>query len=101
MSTAVKDADAPSQTGTRSILANLRHDFPASLVVFLVALPLSLGIAINFRLDRCSSNHCRCSEFGRTVKCISSRISFFDLVQLNDSFLAGEAANRNLSPRGL
>ncbi|MBI2696108.1 SulP family inorganic anion transporter [Mycobacterium nebraskense] len=29
-----------------SILRNLRHDFPASLVVFLVALPLSLGIAI-------------------------------------------------------
>src|SRR5271166_3546144 len=29
-----------------SILSNLRHDLPASLVVFLVALPLSLGIAI-------------------------------------------------------
>ncbi len=29
-----------------SILRNLRHDLPASLVVFLVALPLSLGIAI-------------------------------------------------------
>jgi carbonic anhydrase len=29
-----------------SILSNLRHDVPASLVVFLVALPLSLGIAI-------------------------------------------------------
>jgi carbonic anhydrase len=28
-----------------SILRNLRHDLPASLVVFLVALPLSLGIA--------------------------------------------------------
>ena len=27
-------------------LQNLRHDVPASLVVFLVALPLSLGIAI-------------------------------------------------------
>ncbi|BBX74597.1 carbonic anhydrase [Mycobacterium shinjukuense] len=27
-------------------MANLRHDLPASLVVFLVALPLSLGIAI-------------------------------------------------------
>ncbi|WP_246541089.1 SulP family inorganic anion transporter [Mycobacterium spongiae] len=32
--------------GSRSIPQNLRHDFPASLVVFLVALPLSLGIAI-------------------------------------------------------
>ncbi len=29
-----------------SVLRNLRHDVPASLVVFLVALPLSLGIAI-------------------------------------------------------
>ncbi len=29
-----------------SVLSNLRHDVPASLVVFLVALPLSLGIAI-------------------------------------------------------
>lgn len=29
-----------------SFLQNLRHDVPASLVVFLVALPLSLGIAI-------------------------------------------------------
>ncbi|HTQ15852.1 bifunctional SulP family inorganic anion transporter/carbonic anhydrase [Mycobacterium sp.] len=28
------------------LLRNLRHDLPASLVVFLVALPLSLGIAI-------------------------------------------------------
>jgi len=31
---------------TGRIRENLRHDFPASLVVFLVALPLSLGIAI-------------------------------------------------------
>ncbi len=30
----------------RNILPNLRYDVPASLVVFLVALPLSLGIAI-------------------------------------------------------
>src|ERR1700721_2670984 len=29
-----------------SLLPNLRHDLPASLVVFLVALPLALGIAI-------------------------------------------------------
>lgn len=36
-------AEAPPSTG---IVANLRHDLPASLVVFLVALPLSLGIAI-------------------------------------------------------
>lgn len=38
-----------SVTNTASrplLLENLRHDFPASLVVFLVALPLSLGIAI-------------------------------------------------------
>ena len=33
-----------SQSG--SLLRNLRHDIPASIVVFLVALPLSLGIAI-------------------------------------------------------
>lgn len=33
-------------TKSRSLLDNLRHDVPASLVVFLVALPLSLGIAI-------------------------------------------------------
>ncbi len=31
---------------SRSFLTNLRYDLPASLVVFLVALPLSLGIAI-------------------------------------------------------
>jgi len=30
----------------QSILDNLRHDVPASLVVFLVAVPLSLGIAL-------------------------------------------------------
>lgn len=34
------------QTAKPSLLQNLRHDLPASLVVFLVALPLSLGIAI-------------------------------------------------------
>ncbi|MGW0251733.1 SulP family inorganic anion transporter [Nocardia goodfellowii] len=37
-------------TGTRSLTDRLnsiaRHDFPASIVVFLVALPLSLGIAV-------------------------------------------------------
>ncbi|WAC90536.1 SulP family inorganic anion transporter [Mycobacterium sp. Aquia_213] len=33
-------------TKSESLLTNLRHDVPASLVVFLVALPLSLGIAI-------------------------------------------------------
>ncbi len=44
MITAVSNSgDAPQ---SQSILANLRHDVPASLVVFLVALPLSLGIAI-------------------------------------------------------
>src|ERR1700722_10542565 len=31
---------------SRTVLRNLRYDLPASLVVFLVALPLSLGIAI-------------------------------------------------------
>lgn len=35
-----------SAPGSGSILGNLRHDVPASLVVFLVALPLSLGIAV-------------------------------------------------------
>jgi carbonic anhydrase len=35
--------DAPK---SKLILQNLRHDIPASIVVFLVALPLSLGIAI-------------------------------------------------------
>ncbi|MGH3723001.1 MAG: SulP family inorganic anion transporter [Mycobacterium sp.] len=34
------------QAPKASFLQNLRHDLPASLVVFLVALPLSLGIAI-------------------------------------------------------
>lgn len=34
------------QASKASFLQNLRHDLPASLVVFLVALPLSLGIAI-------------------------------------------------------
>ncbi len=32
--------------GTSSRLSNVRHDFMASVVVFLVALPLSMGIAI-------------------------------------------------------
>jgi len=35
--------DAPE---SRSILANLRYDVPASFVVFFVALPLALGIAV-------------------------------------------------------
>ncbi|GAB7144157.1 SulP family inorganic anion transporter [Mycobacterium riyadhense] len=46
MSTVAKTYPDAPQSGARWILANLRHDFPASLVVFLVALPLSLGIAI-------------------------------------------------------
>ncbi|MBY0443387.1 MAG: bifunctional SulP family inorganic anion transporter/carbonic anhydrase [Mycobacteriaceae bacterium] len=33
-------------TGSGAFLRNIRYDVPASLVVFLVALPLSLGIAI-------------------------------------------------------
>ncbi len=39
----------PSQSGTRtdlSPLKNIRHDLPAAAVVFLVALPLCLGIAV-------------------------------------------------------
>ncbi|WP_186296229.1 SulP family inorganic anion transporter [Mycobacterium tilburgii] len=40
MTTSKRTAKGPS------FLQNLRHDLPASLVVFLVALPLSLGIAI-------------------------------------------------------
>ncbi|KLO44669.1 carbonic anhydrase [Mycobacterium nebraskense] len=44
MTVPVNNLLGAAQSG--SILRNLRHDFPASLVVFLVALPLSLGIAI-------------------------------------------------------
>src|SRR5438445_13789411 len=36
-------ADGPEPM---SWLANLKHDFPASLVVFLVALPLCMAIAV-------------------------------------------------------
>ena len=38
-------APPPGRSG-RPLLDNLRHDVPASLVVFLVAVPLSLGIAL-------------------------------------------------------
>mgnify|MGYP002140530554 FL=1 len=39
-------ATASLEHGSKSsALQNLKHDLPASLVVFLVALPLSLGIA--------------------------------------------------------
>ncbi|GII76392.1 carbonic anhydrase [Sphaerisporangium rufum] len=34
------------RAGTKRIISVLRHDLPASLVVFLVAVPLSLGIAV-------------------------------------------------------
>src|SRR3954464_5994915 len=44
MSTAVKSSVDRLKSG--AFVGNLRHDLPASLVVFLVALPLSLGIAI-------------------------------------------------------
>lgn len=44
MSSAVNGSTGASRVQT--FLLNLRHDLPASLVVFLVALPLSLGIAI-------------------------------------------------------
>ncbi len=46
MSTAVKNSAEAPESRSQWMRANLRHDFPASLVVFLVALPLSLGIAI-------------------------------------------------------
>ena len=36
----------PSPRPRRRVLDDLRHDLPASLVVFLVAVPLSLGIAV-------------------------------------------------------
>lgn len=39
-------SDVVETAESGSLLRNLRHDVPASLVVFLVALPLSLGIAI-------------------------------------------------------
>ena len=35
-----------SQTSTRGILSTLKSDFPASIVVFFVAIPLCLGIAL-------------------------------------------------------
>lgn len=38
--------DPTGTTRWRTALDNLRHDVPASLVVFLVAVPLSLGIAL-------------------------------------------------------
>ncbi|OBK19588.1 SulP family inorganic anion transporter [Mycobacterium asiaticum] len=44
MSSAVNSSDTAPQS--HRIRDNLRYDVPASLVVFLVALPLSLGIAI-------------------------------------------------------
>ncbi|HKS49005.1 MAG TPA: bifunctional SulP family inorganic anion transporter/carbonic anhydrase [Amycolatopsis sp.] len=39
-------APPPQPSRWRSVRENLRHDVPASLVVFLVAVPLSLGIAL-------------------------------------------------------
>ncbi|MBW2461947.1 MAG: SulP family inorganic anion transporter [Deltaproteobacteria bacterium] len=39
-------ADAPPGGPSSGHLGSLKHDFPASVVVFLVALPLCLGIAI-------------------------------------------------------
>lgn len=46
--TAASDSVPPGDSSppTRRVLENLRHDLPASLVVFLVAVPLSLGIAV-------------------------------------------------------
>ncbi|MEL7021504.1 MAG: SulP family inorganic anion transporter [Bacteroidota bacterium] len=35
-----------NELGNKSLLGNLKHDFPASIVVFLVAVPLCLGIAL-------------------------------------------------------
>ncbi|MGW4353182.1 SulP family inorganic anion transporter [Nocardia sp. NPDC004582] len=41
-----RDTDSPPGRSERRLDSLLRHDLPASLVVFLVALPLSLGIAV-------------------------------------------------------
>lgn len=49
MSLSTKGPTHPSHSGTATNLspwANFRHDLPASVVVFLVALPLCLGIAL-------------------------------------------------------
>lgn len=48
VSSTISSDPAPAHTppARNSALRNLKHDLPASLVVFLVALPLSLGIAI-------------------------------------------------------
>ncbi len=43
MSTAVNSCSKAPASRSQWMLANLRRVFPASLVVFLVALPLSLG----------------------------------------------------------
>ncbi len=40
------DVEIGGDSRTERLRAVMRHDLPASLVVFLVALPLSLGIAI-------------------------------------------------------
>ncbi|SHF30626.1 SulP family inorganic anion transporter [Streptoalloteichus hindustanus] len=44
-SAAPGDGSPPGPRLAAHLLANLRHDLPSSLVVFLVAVPLSLGIA--------------------------------------------------------
>ncbi|NKQ56543.1 bifunctional SulP family inorganic anion transporter/carbonic anhydrase [Amycolatopsis sp. K13G38] len=47
MSAREREHAPPGPNGRRrAMLENLRHDVPASLVVFLVAVPLSLGIAL-------------------------------------------------------
>ncbi|APA97929.1 SulP family inorganic anion transporter [Nocardia seriolae] len=40
------DTDQPPRTSLPSLTTVFRHDLPASLVVFLVSLPLSIGIAV-------------------------------------------------------
>lgn len=40
------DTEQPTRTPLSGRTASLRHDVPASLVVFLVSLPLSIGIAV-------------------------------------------------------
>ncbi|WP_067722558.1 SulP family inorganic anion transporter [Nocardia yamanashiensis] len=40
------DTDQPPRTSLPGLPALVRHDLPASLVVFLVSLPLSIGIAV-------------------------------------------------------
>ncbi|RZK62462.1 MAG: hypothetical protein EOO85_32245 [Pedobacter sp.] len=53
---------------------NLKKDLPASIVVFLVALPLCLGIALGFcrrcaNIDRLAASWCKGEDCRRKVLC--------------------------------